>query len=142
MKKFKPQGIRPIRRDHLRALEFASPAFIEAVLKAYRMSETGVTTPRGKIITDEQGKPIHLGAGEGIAQAAGFRPERLARISGEHWTLENVQKHFKEERDDLYSRHRLARTPEARRGVIRDMQKFNMDARKYWGVIPPITATS
>jgi Zn-dependent membrane protease YugP len=22
------------------------------------------------------------------------------------------------------------------------MQKFNMDARKYWGVIPPITATS
>jgi hypothetical protein len=42
------------REDHLRALEFASPAFIEAVLKAYRMSETGVTTPRGKIITDEQ----------------------------------------------------------------------------------------
>ena len=142
MKKFKPQGIRPIRRDHLRALEFASPAFIEAVLKAYRKRETGVTTPRGKVITDEQGKPIRLGAGEGIAQAAGFRPERLARISGEHWTLENVQKHFKEERDDLYSRHRLARTPEARRGVIRDMQKFNMDARKYWGVIPPITATS
>ena len=96
------------REDYLRALEFASPAFIEAVLKAYRMSETGVTTPRGKIITDEQGKPIRLGAGEGIAQAAGFRPERLARISGEHWTMENVQKHFKEKRDDLYSRYRLA----------------------------------
>ena len=100
------------REDYLRALEFASPAFIEAVLKAYRMSETGVTTPRGKVITDEQGKPIRLGAGEGIAQAAGFRPERLARISGEHWTMENVQKHFKEKRDDLYSRYRLARTPE------------------------------
>ena len=130
------------REDYLRAMEFASPAFIEAVLKAYRMSETGVTTPRGKIITDEQGKPIRLETGEGIAQAAGFRPERLARVSGEHWTMENVQKHFKERRDDLYSRYRLARTPEEKQQVIRDMQKFNMEARKYRGVIPPITASS
>ena len=130
------------REDYLRAMEFASPAFIEAVLKVYRMSETGVTTPKGKVITDEQGKPILLGAGEGVAQAAGFRPERLARISGEHWTMENVQEHFKEKRDDLYSRYRLARMPEEKRKVIREMQKFNMEARKYRGVIPPITATS
>ena len=130
------------RENYIRALEFASPAFIEAVLKAYRMSETGVTTPRGKIITDEQGKPIRLEAGEGVAQAAGFRPERLARVSGEHWTMENVQKHFKEKKDDLYSRYRLAKTPEEKQKVIRDMQRFNLDARKYRGVIPPITATS
>jgi len=69
------------RDDYLRALEFASSAFIEALLKAYRMSEAGVATPRGKIITDGQGKPIRLESGEGVAQAAGFRPERLARIS-------------------------------------------------------------
>jgi len=130
------------REDYLRALEFASPAFIEAVLKAYRMAEQGATTPRGKIITDEQGRPIRLGAGEAIAQAAGFRPERLARISGEHWTMENVQKHFKEKRDDLYSRYRLTRTQEEKHRIIRDMQKFNMEARKYRGVVPPITATS
>ena len=130
------------RENYLRALEFASPAFIKAVLKAYRMSETGVTTPRGKIITDEKGKPLLLGAGEGIAQAAGFRPERLARISKEHWTMENIKAHFKEKRDDLYSRYRLARTPEEKQRVVRDMQKFNMEARKYRGVIPPITAPS
>jgi hypothetical protein len=106
------------------------------------MSETGVTTPRGKIVTDEQGKPIRLEAGEGVAQAAGFRAERLARISGEHWAMENVQRHFKEKRDDLYSRYRLAKTPEEKQKVIRDMQKFNLEARKYRGVIPPITATS
>jgi hypothetical protein len=119
------------RENYLRAMEFASPAFIEAVLKAYRMSETGVTTPRGKIITDEQGKPIRLEAGEGIAQVAGFRPERLARVSGEHWTMENVQKHFKEKRDDLYSRYRLARTPEEKQWVIRDMQRFNLARFSY-----------
>jgi hypothetical protein len=130
------------REDYLRAAEFASPTFIESVLKAYRMSDAGVTTPKGKVITDEQGKPIRLGAGEGIAQAAGFRPERLARVSGEHWTMENVQKYFKEKRDDLYPRYRLARTPEGRRAVIRDMQRFNMETRKYRGAILPIRTTS
>jgi hypothetical protein len=55
------------REDYLRAAKFASPAFIEAVLKAFRMSETGATTPRGKIITDERGKPIRLEAGEEVA---------------------------------------------------------------------------
>jgi hypothetical protein len=79
------------REDYLGSLEFASPAFIEAVLKAYRMADQGVTTPRGKIITNEQGRPVRLGAPEAAAQAMGFRPERLARISGEHWTMENVR---------------------------------------------------
>ena len=130
------------REDYLRALEFASPAFIEAVLKGYRMAETGVTTPRGKIITDEEGKQIRLGAGEGMAQAAGFRPERLATVAGEHRTMENVQAHYKGKRDDLYSRYRLAKTPEDKQKVIRDMQRFNLDTRKYRGVISPITATS
>jgi hypothetical protein len=64
------------------------------------------------------------------------------RISGEHWTVENVQRHFKEKRDDLYSRYRLVKNPEEKQKVIRDMQRVNLDARKYRGVIPPITATS
>jgi hypothetical protein len=58
------------REDYLRALEFASPAFIEAALKAYRTADRGATTARGKVLTDEQGKPIQLGTGEAIAQAA------------------------------------------------------------------------
>ena len=57
------------REDYLRVLEFASPAFIEAVLKGYQMTETGATTLGGKIITDEAGKPIRLETGEGIAHA-------------------------------------------------------------------------
>ena len=64
------------------------------------------------------------------------------RRSGEHWTMENARKYFKEKRDDLYSRYRLAKTPEDKKRVLRDMQRFNLDTRKYRGVIPPITATS
>ena len=56
--------------------------------------------------------------------------------------MENVQKHFKEKKDDRYSRYRLAKTSEEKQKVLRDMQRFNLEARKYRGVIPPITATS
>ena len=72
----------------------------------------------------------------------GFRPERMAQISGEHWTMENVKKHFAEKRNDFYARSRLAKTQEERQKVIRDIQRFNMEARKYRGVIPPIAASS
>jgi len=72
------------RDDYLRALEFTSPSFPESILKAYRIAEQGATTPTGKVLTDEQGKPIRLSGGEEAAQAMGFRPERMAQISGEH----------------------------------------------------------
>ena len=55
--------------------------------------------------------------------------------------MENVRSNFKERRDDLYARYRLAKTQEERQKVIRDMQRFNMEARKYRGLIPPITAS-
>jgi hypothetical protein len=130
------------RDDTLRAIEFASPAFLEAVLKAYRMAEVGATTPRGKIMTDEQGKPIKVETSEALTQAVGFRPERMSQISGEHRTMQNVKAYFNDKRDDLYARYRLAKTTEDKKAVISSMQKFNMEARKYRGVIPPITMTS
>jgi len=111
-------------------------------LKAYRMKEQGATTTRGKMITHEHGRPVRLEAPEAAAQAMGFRPERLARISGEHWSMENVRGHFKDRREDLYARFRMAKTPEEKQKVIREMQRFNMEARKYRGVVPPITTTS
>jgi hypothetical protein len=32
------------------------------------------------------------------------------------WTMENVQGHFKERRDDFYARYRLTKTPEEKQG--------------------------
>ncbi len=113
-------------------------SFLESILKAYRMAEQGATTPSGKVLTDEQEKPIRLSGAKASAQAMGFRPERMAQIAGEHWTMENVKKHFAKKRNDLYPRFRLAKTQEERQTVIRDMQRFNMEARTYPGVIPPI----
>jgi hypothetical protein len=66
----------------------------------------------------------------------------MAQIAREHWTMENVKKHLAEKRNDLYARVRLAKTHEAKQGVIRDMQRFNLEARNYRGVIPPIATSS
>ncbi len=79
------------------------------------MMEQGAITPSGKALTGEQGNPIRLSGPEAAAQAMGFRPERMAQISGEHWTMENVKKHFAEKRNDLYARSRLGKTQEERR---------------------------
>jgi ribosomal protein S15P/S13E len=130
------------RDDYLRAREFASPSFLESILKAYRMADRGATTPGGKVLIDEQGNPIRLSGGEAAAQAMGFRPERMAQVSGEHWTMDNVKKHFAEKRNDFYARFRLSKTPQDRQRVIRDMQRFNMEARKYRGLTPLIAASS
>jgi hypothetical protein len=139
------KGIKAIsaaeRGDYFRALRFASPAFIEAVLKAYRLTETG-DHAQGEFLDRRGGEAGPPGGGRGGGQAAGFRPETLARAAGEYRTTEIIRAHFKEKRDDLYSRYRLLRTPEEKLEVIRDMQRFNMETRKYRGVIPPITGTS
>lgn len=56
--------------------------------------------------------------------------------------MQNLKSYFTDKRDDLYARYRLAKTDEQKKAAIKDMQKFNMEARKYKGVIPPITMTS
>jgi hypothetical protein len=130
------------REDYLRAVEFASPAFIENVLKAMRMTTIGATTPGGKIMFDEKGKPIKETTGEAAAQMLGFRPERIAAVAQTHRGFANIEAKFSGIRDNLYSRFRLAKTGEERTKVIRDVQRYNMDASKYRGAIPTINAES
>ena len=127
------------RDDILRAIESGSPAFIENLFKAYRMYEQGATTPTGKIIYDEEGKPIQLTAGEALGQAAGFRPERLAEAGMEKRVLTNIEGHYKDIRDDLYAKYRLALTEEERQKVLRDVERYNLEVMKYQGAIPRIS---
>ena len=51
-------------------------------------------------------------------------------------------KGLQEKKKEAPSGHRLVRTPNDRKRLTGDIQKFNMDTRKYRGVIAPTTATS
>ncbi len=128
------------REDYLRAAEFASPAFVENVLKAIRMTTMGATTPAGKMLFDEHGWPIKETAGEAVFQTMGFRPERIAAMAAEHRGFVNVESKFTGMRNDLYARFRLAKTPQERMDVVRDMQRYNLEAMKFHGAIPMINA--
>ena len=130
------------REDYLRALEFASPSFMEAALKALRMADQGATTARGKA------SPTSTASRSGWGPAR--RSPRLPASVRRGWRgspasigrWRTCRATSRNGGDDLYARYRLAKTPEDRQKVIRDMQRFNMDARKYRGVISPITETS
>ena len=126
--------------DYMRAFEFASPVMLENILKATRMSTMGATTPQGKTMFDPQGKPIKETPGEAVGQVLGFRPERIAGMSEERRTFKNVETYFLGKRTDLYTQFRLAKTSEDRQGVIKDVQKYNLEASKYRGSVPLINA--
>jgi hypothetical protein len=70
-----------------------------------------------------------------VGQAAGFRPERLARAGMEKRVLSNVEEHYKDIRDDPYAKFRLARTEEERRKVLRDVEHYNLEVMKYQGAM-------
>lgn len=126
--------------QYTRAFENASPIFIENIMKAVRMASQGATTPTGKPLYDVSGKPIVETAPEAAAQTLGFRPERISRMAGTHRTFANVEQHYDAERKEIEARFRLAKTPEERQGVIKDVQKYNMEVSQYRGVIPPINS--
>lgn len=130
------------REDYLRAVEFASPAFIENVLKSVRMTTIGATTPHGNAMGDVKGQPIKETTGEAIAQAMGFRPERISGMAKTYREFSNIERKFDGRRERLNDLFRLAKTNDERQEIIRDVQKYNMDAQKYRGAIPMINATS
>lgn len=125
------------RADIYRGIESLMPAFLESPMKAYRMATEGATTPTGKTMFDEQGQPIELTPGETIAQTFGFRPERISVLGKEKRSLANVEKHYADQRDDLYAKLRMAKG-ENRTDVLKQIRDYNLEVQKYKGVIPPI----
>jgi hypothetical protein len=63
-------------------------------------------------------------------------------MSATHRGFANVESSFAQKRNDLYARFRLAQTEAQRQEIIRDIQRYNLDAQKYRGAIPMINAAS
>ncbi len=131
------------RGDLYRALENISPEALAGGMRAYRMAAKGATTGTGKVIFDENGKPMQYTTGEAVTRMLGFQPSRVA----ERNDLTNVQKglsaHWKEERGDLLAELRLSK-PGQRKEVMLKIMKFNrrLRASQAAGLVPAIkTAT-
>jgi hypothetical protein len=129
------------RGDMYRMIENISPEALAGGMRAYRMATKGATTGTGKVIFDEQGRPMKYGTGEAVTRALGFQPSRVA----ERNDLTNVEKglsaHWKEERGDLLAELRLAK-PGERKEVMLKIMRFNRRLRdsQAAGLVPVIKA--
>ena len=126
------------RADIYRGIESLMPAFLEAPMKGYRMATEGATTPTGKVMFDEEGKPVTLTPGETAAQVLGFRPERISVLGKEKRSFANVEQHYSDQRDDLYSKLRISKGTE-RTDVLKQIRDYNLEVQKYKGVVTSIT---
>jgi hypothetical protein len=64
-------------------------------------------------------------------------------VSATHREYTNIQGNFAERKSDLYAKAKPAMDkPEALKGVIAEIQKYNLDAAKYKGAIPLINSTA
>jgi len=131
------------RGDWYRALENISPEALAGGMRAYRMATKGATTGTGKVIFDENGRPMKYGTGEAAVRMLGFQPSRIA----ERNDLTNVEKglsaHWREQRGDLLAELRLSK-PGQRKEVMVKIMKFNRRLRTSQanGLVPVIkTAT-
>lgn len=130
------------RGDIYRMIENISPEALAGGMRAYRMATKGATTGTGKVIFDENGRPMKYGAGEAVTRALGFQPSRVS----ERNELTNVEKglsaHWKEERGDLLAELRLSKPGEERRKVMLEIIKFNhrLNKSQAKGLIPVIKA--
>jgi len=129
------------RGDIYRTIENLSPEALAGGMRAYRMATKGATTATGKVLFDEQGKPMKYTTAEAVKRALGFQPSRVS----ERNDLTNVEKglsaHWKEERGDLLTELRLAK-PGERKEVMLKIMRFNRNLRdsQAAGLVPVIKA--
>jgi N12 class adenine-specific DNA methylase len=128
-----------LRGEYARAVEMGAPTFIENPLKAYRMWSEQATTPKGKLLFDEKGRPLMLSGPEAAGQAIGFRPERVAVGSKERRTYMNIKQWASDERDSIFTDARLAKTPADWNKIMKRIQNYNFKVLRYKGAIPLIT---
>lgn len=130
------------RGDIYRTIENLSPEALAGGMRAYRMASKGATTGTGKVIFDENGKPMKYTTGEAVKRMFGFQPSRVS----ERGELTNIEKgltaHWKEERGDLLAELRLSKPGEERRKVMLEIIKFNhrLNKSQAKGLIPVIKA--
>lgn len=127
--------------DVYRAAESAAPEFVAGGMRAWRQYDSGMTTLKGRPVFDENGKPLKYSAGDAALRAAGFQPSEQSRRMEISMLGKELQAHWKDRREDLLIRLRLANEHE-RGAVRREIILFNYELRKSqaFGLVPVIKA--
>jgi hypothetical protein len=129
-----------LRGNYMKALEAGSPVAAENILKGVRMTTGVVTSERGKVRFDEDGKPLQLTTFEGVGQAAGFKSYRVAKSSEQEREHKDIQAHYTEMRSALMDQYAIAKTPDDKAAAMKAIKQYNEDLpKRYRGIVPLIT---
>jgi hypothetical protein len=121
------------RGELIRAIESASPAVVENIMRGVREGYKGATTPEGRPLISATGKPLKMTTLESVAQGLGFRPTRLSEESKIARTNKNILSYYANRKTDIQDRMRVGQN------VTKKIQDYNNDAMKYGGAVPLIT---
>jgi len=106
--------------DYTKAIEGLLPKGFRDPLRAWRVSEEGVTTRRGERI--DEGRQAT--AGETAVQALGFTPAAQAEVYERRNAVQGLNRKMTAERSDLMRKWRQAE-PEGRQRIWREIVEWN-----------------
>jgi hypothetical protein len=129
IQKGKRAAVAASRGDLYKATENLAPEVVAGGMRAVRMATEGATTATGKVIFDENGKPMRYSTGDAATRMLGFQPSRVSERGEITNTEKGLKSFWTEERGDLLAALRMAKPGEDRRDVMRKIIKFNTRLR-------------
>jgi hypothetical protein len=105
------------------------------------------TTPHGKPIFDESGKPMQYTPYEVALKSIGLYPSRIAEEGAKHFNITEVEKYFTAKRQNVADTYRVAKNSgdkSAMPQLIKAIKVFNDDlkAKGAAGIVPPLRLSS
>lgn len=135
-------GTAASRGDIYRMVENIAPEALAGGMRAYRMATKGATTYSGKVLFDENGRPMKYNGLDAAKRMFGFQPSRVAERSEVTNAEIGIGAHWKEERTDLLAKLRISKPGADRKEVMLEIMRFNrrLRASQAAGLVPIIKA--
>lgn len=141
------------RKDYYRVATNMAPEFLRNPLVAAEESEIGrkafgtpgvSSTTRGRMIYDENGKPLSMSAGQAALKTVGFTPTEIARQREKDQIVRRQETYIQELKTDAGEKYRIARLngePKALSNMMKDVKEINtkIKDRGLDGLVPRAT---
>lgn len=122
-----------MRGQPMRALEEIAPRFAKQPMRTYREATEGITTARGRPVSDViTGKPIKLTWKEALLKAGGYTPTRTTvqrEISSQLKRLEETRRNKLDELTTRYANAVKSKDKDEQKIILKEWHDYNKKAR-------------
>jgi hypothetical protein len=138
-RKAKQSGEALDRGDWYRGVENVSPEAMANIMRGLRMSEFGkdligtpgyATTPKGRVVFDENGKPLAMDTMDAFRKMIGFQPTEYSEKMKAKRSVEVIETYFENKRRAITEEYRIASVNKNQRqmaDIMKRIQEFNKE---------------